>query len=391
MPQYNDPPAPDALRYLKARIDQLTTELELVKRSKSAMIFSRGDHAGYPVPYEGQVMIDYATDLPWYYSRGEWRSFGGGGNGIYAIEVFENFTPLIAGDGAFEWEIPEDLDGATLLKVEGYVTTTSSSGSVQVQFRNETTGHDLLTTKLTIDVGDLNSKDSATPAVVDSTYEVVAWGDHINIDVDAAGTGATGLGVVLYFVPLATANIAVQGAKGDPGGITSWTGQWDSGTTYTTGEAVSNNGSSYVAISGSTDVEPGVDVGWETYWMLLAGNQQYTTLCVLMENHLYPLDVGVKAYISVPFAGTLTACTLLADIIGDVELDIQKTDYAGYPGSLASIVSTSPPTLSAAQKSVDTALSGWTTAVAADDVLTVSIVSVDGLRLLSLNLTLRRA
>ena len=44
-----------------------------------------------------------------------------------------------------------------------------------------------------------NSKDAAIQSVINATYDDVLWGDHIAIDVDIAGTGAKGLGVILTF------------------------------------------------------------------------------------------------------------------------------------------------------------------------------------------------
>ena len=64
-----------------------------------------------------------------------------------------------------------------------------------------------------------------------------------------------------------------QGPQGDPGpaGATgqgyTWRGAWNSGTAYVAYDTVSYNGSSYVAIAGSTNVTPGTD---PTKWELIA-------------------------------------------------------------------------------------------------------------------------
>lgn len=192
------------------------------------------------------------------------------GLSIYEIKVFDDEHTVIVGDGAFIFEIPEDLDGSTLVKVEGYVTTVSSSGALEISLLNQTTGFGMLSTHLTIDASELNSKTAAIPTVIDPAHADVSWGDHIAINIIAAGTGAIGLGMILVFAPSDLASVAIQGAKGDPGGITSWQGEWSSGTAYSANQAVSHNGSSYVAITSSTAIEPGVTSGWQTYWMLLA-------------------------------------------------------------------------------------------------------------------------
>lgn len=117
---------------------------------------------------------------------------------VLFIKVFGDDQSVSAGDKAFEFEVSRDMDGKHLSDVESYVTTVSSSGLVTVQIRKVGIA-DMLTTKCTIDAGELNSKDAATPAVIDAANDDVAWGDHISIDVDAAGTGAMGLGVMLTF------------------------------------------------------------------------------------------------------------------------------------------------------------------------------------------------
>jgi len=111
---------------------------------------------------------------------------------------------VAVGDKQFEFEVSEDMDGLRLTKVEGYVTTVSSSGTVTVQLALlDTDGAgsavDMLSTKLTIDANERNSRTATTPVVIDTAHDDVAWGDHIRIDVDVAGSGTKGLGVMLTF------------------------------------------------------------------------------------------------------------------------------------------------------------------------------------------------
>jgi hypothetical protein len=73
--------------------------------------------------------------------------------------------------------------------------------------------------------------------------------------------------------------------------------------------------------------------------------------------------VPVKGFIEAPFSGNIEAVRLFADVTGSIEIDIFKTDYAGYdPGDLTgdSIVDITPPTISSDFKSEDTSLTGWT-------------------------------
>ena len=124
------------------------------------------------------------------------QSFGGGN---FEIKVFSDTDTVTTGDGKFIFAIPEDLDGANLLSAEAYVTTVSSSGLPTVQIRNITQAVDMLQTRITIDVSEFTSYTAATPSVVDTNNDDVATGNRIAIDVDVAGTGAKGLGVILVF------------------------------------------------------------------------------------------------------------------------------------------------------------------------------------------------
>lgn len=87
------------------------------------------------------------------------------------------------------------------------------------------------------------------------------------------------------------------------------------------------------------------------------------------------LTTGSKGFRSFPVAGTIVAARILADAAGNLVFDVKKSTYAAFPVQ-ASIVAAAPPTLSAAQKSEDTTLTGWTTAVAAGDVFGFEITGI---------------
>lgn len=85
------------------------------------------------------------------------------------------------------------------------------------------------------------------------------------------------------------------------------------------------------------------------------------------------IATGVKGTIYIPYACTITAATITADQSGDLEFDIKKCALGSFPGSLASIVSATPPELSGTQSSQDTTLSSWTTSISAGDVIEWSV------------------
>lgn len=117
----------------------------------------------------------------------------------FDIKVISDTAVLTTGDGQFIFAIPLDLNGRNLTTVAAYVTTVSSSGIPTVQIRNVTQTADMLTTKITIDASEFTSYTAATPAMIDTANDDVATGDRIAVDVDVAGTGAKGLGVILGF------------------------------------------------------------------------------------------------------------------------------------------------------------------------------------------------
>jgi len=92
------------------------------------------------------------------------------------------------------------------------------------------------------------------------------------------------------------------------------------------------------------------------------------------------ITTGVKGYISVPYACTINSVTLLADQSGSCVIDVWKDTYANYPPTVAdTITAAAKPTISAATKSQDTTLTGWTTSIAADDVLGFNVDSASTL------------
>lgn len=106
------------------------------------------------------------------------------------------------------------------------------------------------------------------------------------------------------------------------------------------------------------------------------------------------ITTGVKGFVEVPFAGTITAVTLLstdaAVTSGSIVVDLWKDTYANYPPVVGdSITASAKPTLTSAIKSRDTTLTGWTTAIAAGDILGVSVTSVTALLRVALSLTVQ--
>jgi len=115
------------------------------------------------------------------------------------LKVIADDAVLIAEDGKAYITIPVELNGSVLETIGAHVYTVSSSGNPTFQIHNKTDAVDMLSTPITIDVNELDSKDAATPPVINRAADDVATGDEIRIDCDVAGTGTKGLEVRLGF------------------------------------------------------------------------------------------------------------------------------------------------------------------------------------------------
>lgn len=89
------------------------------------------------------------------------------------------------------------------------------------------------------------------------------------------------------------------------------------------------------------------------------------------------ITIGYKGVVPVPASCTIKAVRMYADQSGSIIVDIWKDTYANYPPTDAdSITAAAVPTITAAMKSEDTTLTGWTTALAEGDVLAFNVDSV---------------
>jgi len=121
------------------------------------------------------------------------------GKRVFQIKLIDDSTIATTGDGKIIFMIPEEVNGMNLVQAEAFCSTVSSSGLPNIQVRNVTDTVDMLSTAITIDATEFTSYTATTRSVVDATHDDVVTGDIIAIDVDGAGTGTKGLGVVLSF------------------------------------------------------------------------------------------------------------------------------------------------------------------------------------------------
>lgn len=104
------------------------------------------------------------------------------------------------------------------------------------------------------------------------------------------------------------------------------------------------------------------------------------------------ITTGIKGDIGpFAFACTIEDVSLLADQSGSIVVDIWKDSYANFPPTAAdSITAAAKPTISAAVKSQDTTLTGWTTAIAIGDILRFNVDSAATIQRVSISMKVNR-
>jgi hypothetical protein len=104
------------------------------------------------------------------------------------------------------------------------------------------------------------------------------------------------------------------------------------------------------------------------------------------------ITTGEKGHLEIPFACTITQVTMLADQTGSIVVDIWRDSYANFPPTDAdSITASAPPTISSAQKSQDSTLTGWTTSISAGDILAFNVDSCSTIARVTLSLKVEKS
>jgi hypothetical protein len=105
------------------------------------------------------------------------------------------------------------------------------------------------------------------------------------------------------------------------------------------------------------------------------------------------ITTGVKGYVQVPYACTVDAWRIFADVSGSIVIDVWKDTYANFPPTDADSMpgSGKEPTLSSAQKAEDTNVTDWTTDdINAGDVIGFNVDSATTVKRVTLQLFVTR-
>jgi len=103
------------------------------------------------------------------------------------------------------------------------------------------------------------------------------------------------------------------------------------------------------------------------------------------------ITTGVKGFLEIPFACSISGVTLLANTYGSIAIDVWKDTYANFPpDNTDTITAGSEPTISTAVKAQDTDLFGWTTSIDALDILGFNVDSVTDVETVTLSINYLR-
>jgi hypothetical protein len=110
-------------------------------------------------------------------------------------------SAITTGDGKVYFRVDAYASGMNLVAVGASVGTVSSSGTPTIQLRRVRSGAsaDMLSTRITIDVSEVDSSTAASASVINTSNDDVLEGDQIYVDIDVAGTGTKGLNITMVF------------------------------------------------------------------------------------------------------------------------------------------------------------------------------------------------
>ncbi len=114
-----------------------------------------------------------------------------------------------------------------------------------------------------------------------------------------------------------------------------------------------------------------------TFVSVESGLGETVSIVFIIDGGGSAITTGLKGFVPIPFACTITAARLYADQSGSIVIDIFKDTFANYPPVDAdSITASAQPTITTAVKSEDTTLTGWTTTIVAGDILGFNVDSI---------------
>ena len=334
------------------------------------------------------------------------NSGGGSGGTVTSVDISSNGTALtISGNPiTTAGTIALDFNGANTDYVDGtgavqaFPTITSGTVTTVSVVTNDgvsgTVANATTTPAITLDLGTitpdaisilgtsgngylkLRSQSSTVPT---PTTGLTVWADNLNrfgwINPSAYAVSLDDTGLTAsrnYTLPNASGTLAL-------------TSQLTSGTvTSVAALTLGTTGTDLSSTVANSTTTPVITLNVPTASATNRGvltSTQYSNIAsksfgIVIDGGGNPLTTGIVGDVVIPFNCTITSWTIIADQTGSIVIDVWKDTYANYPPTVAdTIAGSEKPTLSSASKNQDLALTTWTTAVTAGDIIRFNIDS----------------
>jgi len=273
-------------------------------------------------------------------------------NEIYANNIYGTVIGTVSyGIGSTYWSATDntytiETEGGTLYSTE--IMTFSQIGTPQINFVRTTSSASIPTP----------SSGQDTIFNIDGTF-------YIKNDAGKV------IGFTSSGAPGTSGTSGTSGASGTNGTSGSSGSSGTSGTNGLEGSSGTSGSSGINGTSGSSGINGTSGSSGTTPTGATAGSFGIT-----IDGAGSVIKTGLKGYVEVPYSGTITGWTLIADQVGSIVIDVWKDTYGNYPPTVAdSIAGTEKPTLSSAQKNQDLSLSTWTSSVALGDIIAFNVDS----------------
>ena len=127
------------------------------------------------------------------------------GKRVIEIQLFSSASAITASSASGFFRIPSVMNGWNLTSLAGQVYTTASATAIgtQIGIRNKTDNTNMLSTNLYIDGNEFDSSTSQTAVAINASFDDVATGDLISVDIVRAGISTnvpSGLVIELQFI-----------------------------------------------------------------------------------------------------------------------------------------------------------------------------------------------
>lgn len=104
-------------------------------------------------------------------------------------------------------------------------------------------------------------------------------------------------------------------------------------------------------------------------------NLKTGTIGVTIDGSGGTITTGQRGYVQIPYACTINSWRIIANASGSIVIDIWKTAAPTIPTVANTITGSALPTLSTQQTNASSTLTGWTTSIAANDIIGFNVNS----------------